>query len=150
MDKKFKRLIVRKSEGILTITMSQPDRRNAMDGDMHGELPEALALAARDPEVRVIVLTGDNGVLRGSCRSAGDFDMLAALNQAAAYTVKFGGHRKAAGLVVNKDQLDSFRREINRYARLHLPPEPLRPAMRSAARSGPSSYVTDMPTSFAT
>jgi enoyl-CoA hydratase len=59
MDKQFKRLLVRKSEGILTITMSQPDRRNAMDGEMHRELPEAFALAARDPEVRVIVLTGD-------------------------------------------------------------------------------------------
>lgn len=56
----YQRLKIKKSpEGIATITLSKPDRRNAMDELMHAELPAAFNALSEMEDVRVIVLTGD-------------------------------------------------------------------------------------------
>ncbi|MEA4888945.1 MAG: single-stranded-DNA-specific exonuclease RecJ [Clostridiaceae bacterium] len=75
----------------------------------------------------VIVLTGDEEGYRGSCRSWGDLDILAALQSASGCLIRYGGHRKAAGLTLAADQLDHFRLAIQRYAasqgsRFMMPP----------------------------
>ncbi|MEG0938686.1 MAG: crotonase/enoyl-CoA hydratase family protein [Comamonas sp.] len=41
------------------ITLSRPDRLNAIDDDMPGEIRAAVELAESDPDVHVIVLSGD-------------------------------------------------------------------------------------------
>lgn len=40
------------------IVLNRPDRLNAFNGEMHGELTAALDAAATDPECRAILLTG--------------------------------------------------------------------------------------------
>jgi enoyl-CoA hydratase len=50
---------VRKEGPVGTIVLSNPDKFNAMTSDMWRALPETLARLDADPEVRVIVLTGD-------------------------------------------------------------------------------------------
>jgi enoyl-CoA hydratase/carnithine racemase len=50
---------VRKNGPVGTIVISNPDKYNAMTSDMWRELPEALARLDADPDIRVIVLTGD-------------------------------------------------------------------------------------------
>jgi enoyl-CoA hydratase/carnithine racemase len=47
------------AERIATISLSRPKRRNAWTGRMHTEYRWLLAQANGDPEVRVIVVTGD-------------------------------------------------------------------------------------------
>jgi enoyl-CoA hydratase len=59
MSKQYQRLILKRTGGILTITMSSPTKRNAVDAFMHEELPRALREAAKDRSVGAIVLTGD-------------------------------------------------------------------------------------------
>src|SRR5213078_331347 len=44
--------------GVLTITLNRPDARNAMSGAMNQALGQQLAAAERNPEVKVVVLTG--------------------------------------------------------------------------------------------
>lgn len=44
--------------GVATLTMNRPDRRNALSGDMLTALSEALPRLADDPDVGVVVLTG--------------------------------------------------------------------------------------------
>ncbi|MSP43533.1 MAG: enoyl-CoA hydratase [Alphaproteobacteria bacterium] len=44
---------------VATITLSRPKRMNAWTGRMHTEYRHLLARAEADPEVRVIVITGD-------------------------------------------------------------------------------------------
>nr|WP_257910841.1 MFS transporter [Janibacter limosus] len=46
------------SDGIATITLNRPDRRNAMSVPMIERLGELLAQTDEDPDVRVLVLTG--------------------------------------------------------------------------------------------
>lgn len=55
----YRRLKITRRGAILTIMLSAPDRRNAVDGLMHEELPLALRAAGADPTVAAIVLTGD-------------------------------------------------------------------------------------------
>jgi enoyl-CoA hydratase len=46
------------AERVATITLNRPDRLNAIDEHMPGELADAVALANADRDVHVIVLTG--------------------------------------------------------------------------------------------
>ena len=47
------------ADGLATITLSRPKRRNSWTGRMHTEYRWALAEADKDPAVRVIIITGD-------------------------------------------------------------------------------------------
>ncbi|MEL7210877.1 MAG: enoyl-CoA hydratase-related protein, partial [Actinomycetota bacterium] len=53
--------------GVGLITLDRPDRLNAWTGRMHTEYRWALAEADADPEVRVVVVTGEG---RGFCAGA--------------------------------------------------------------------------------
>jgi len=55
------------SEQIATITLNRPQRMNAWTGRMHTEYRWLLAQAEADPEVRVIVVTGEG---RAFCAGA--------------------------------------------------------------------------------
>lgn len=50
-----------RADGVLTVTMDRPERRNAINDEMWDELEAAARTAAGDPEVRCVVLTGAGG-----------------------------------------------------------------------------------------
>jgi 2-(1,2-epoxy-1,2-dihydrophenyl)acetyl-CoA isomerase len=50
--------------GIARITLDRPDRLNSFTTQMHGELRDALARVQKDPDARVLLLTGAG---RGFC-----------------------------------------------------------------------------------
>ncbi len=77
----------------------------------------------------VIVLGGDNGHYKGSARTCGSFDILSAIRQASALTLKFGGHRRAAGLEIAPEQFAAFCEAVNTYAARVLAPDALRPEL---------------------
>jgi enoyl-CoA hydratase/carnithine racemase len=52
------------SEGVLVLRLERPERLNALDEELVGELTQACADIARDRDVRVVVLTGAG---RGFC-----------------------------------------------------------------------------------
>lgn len=47
------------ADGVLTLTLNRPDRRNALNDHIIAALTAALAGAATDPGVRVVLLRGD-------------------------------------------------------------------------------------------
>ena len=51
-------LLYEVSDHVATLTFNRPDRMNTISGPMLSELSRRLVEADRDPEVRVIVLTG--------------------------------------------------------------------------------------------
>jgi enoyl-CoA hydratase/carnithine racemase len=57
----YETVIYKKEGGIATLTLNRPDRRNAYNMQMLGELESALADVARDGDIRVLVLTGAGG-----------------------------------------------------------------------------------------
>ena len=46
-------------DGVLTVTLARPERRNAIDGEMAAALRSAFEAAADDPDVRALLLTGE-------------------------------------------------------------------------------------------
>src|SRR5579871_3496200 len=62
----------RRDQGVLLITMDRPDKYNAADERMHGELARVWTEVSADPQTRVAVITG-----AGKAFSAGgDLDMV--------------------------------------------------------------------------
>jgi len=64
------RVRVERDEGVLRITMTRPQRLNALDARMRDELVEALTLAAADPGITRVELRGEG---RAFC-AGGDLD----------------------------------------------------------------------------
>ena len=62
----------------------------------------------------VINENGERSV--GSCRSIKGFSIYNALSFCAGLLIKFGGHELAAGLTVDSDNIDVFRKTVNEYA----------------------------------
>jgi trans-feruloyl-CoA hydratase/vanillin synthase len=54
----FETLRIDKEDQITTIVMNRPEKRNAMNPQMHYDMCDALEELAHDPETRVLVLTG--------------------------------------------------------------------------------------------
>jgi enoyl-CoA hydratase/carnithine racemase len=47
------------TDGVLTVTLARPERRNAIDGELAAALREAFEAAADDAAVRALILTGE-------------------------------------------------------------------------------------------
>ena len=76
-----------------------------------------------------IVLSTDDGIAHGSCRSIPGFDMLAALESCAPLMLRFGGHKQAAGLQIEAARIKEFRQAVNEWADERLTPDDLRPRL---------------------
>ena len=48
-------------EGVRTLTLNRPDRKNAINAQLWAELADALRAAARDGDLRALVITGAGG-----------------------------------------------------------------------------------------
>lgn len=70
---------------------------------------------------------GDTG--KGSGRSIEGFDLLAAITAGADHLIKYGGHKNAAGLSLERSELEAFKAEIGRYAKEHIKDEDLTPVI---------------------
>jgi single-stranded-DNA-specific exonuclease len=68
-------------------------------------------------KVPAIVFTDSehNGIIKASCRSAGDLDIFNLLQQAESLFIKFGGHKAAAGLSMPKENLQAFVKIMNQH-----------------------------------
>lgn len=67
----------------------------------------------------VFVLTdSEDGLVKGSGRSIEAYSMYEEMTKCAPLMTKFGGHPMAAGLSMNRENTERFRRELNEYAKL--------------------------------
>ena len=79
------------------------------------------------PAVMVAV---EHGIGKGSGRSIAAFDLHAALSSCKSHFTRFGGHRAAAGLTMNAENLPAFREQFDAVARECLTQEDLVPEVR--------------------
>jgi single-stranded-DNA-specific exonuclease len=76
-----------------------------------------------------IVLSIEDGVAHGSCRSIPSFNLLAALEACSRLLVRFGGHKQAAGLTIEASRIRELRAQVNAFADACLGPDDLRPRL---------------------
>jgi enoyl-CoA hydratase/carnithine racemase len=69
-------VLIDKAEGVLTITLNRPEKKNALNAEMYRSIADALNGANDDPEVRVVLVQAE-----GDMFTAGqDISEFAALN----------------------------------------------------------------------
>jgi len=73
-----------------------------------------------------VVISVEDGLAHGSCRSIPGFDVLAALERCADLFVRFGGHRQAAGLTMDAARVPELRARLAAHADAVLSPDDLR------------------------
>jgi single-stranded-DNA-specific exonuclease len=76
----------------------------------------------------LIALDGEEGT--GSGRSIPAFDLLGGLEAASRYLLRHGGHRAAAGLTIQRADIEAFREAFAAHAAATLTPEDLRREVR--------------------
>jgi single-stranded-DNA-specific exonuclease len=91
-----------------------------------------------------IVLSIENGLAHGSCRSIRQFDMLGALERAAPLLLRFGGHRQAAGLTMETARIRELRMAVNAVADETLGPDDLVPRLRIDGTLGFRGITADV------
>jgi len=77
----------------------------------------------------LVALEGNVG--KGSGRSIAPFDLHAGLSSCRDLLLRFGGHRSAAGVTVDRAQLPAFAARFNAIARERLTPDDLVPELRA-------------------
>lgn len=73
----------------------------------------ASRLCGRYRRPAVVVGFDEQGLGRGSCRSVESVDIVEILRDCSDLLVSFGGHKMAAGLVVDNSRFDTFRKRFN-------------------------------------
>ena len=91
-----------------------------------------------------VVLSVEQGIAHGSCRSIPGFDMLGALESCADLMTRFGGHRQAAGLTMDAAHVAELRRRVNVFADASLEPDDLRPRLTVDAELGLGAISADL------
>ncbi|MBK5277578.1 MAG: single-stranded-DNA-specific exonuclease RecJ, partial [Bacteroidia bacterium] len=86
-----------------------------------------------------VILTESNDKITGSARSVKDFDLYEALTHCSDLLDKFGGHKYAAGLTMDKKNLELFRQRFEEIVSSSLTEEMLTPVIE-----------IDIPTNFDT
>jgi 2-(1,2-epoxy-1,2-dihydrophenyl)acetyl-CoA isomerase len=84
----YRDIIVKRQDGVVTITLNKPDRLNAMSWDSWAELVDALRHASGDDDAKAIIITGAG---RGFCSGT---DLAAAAVQREATPQEVGRSKK--------------------------------------------------------
>ncbi len=85
----------------------------------------AARIVERHGRPAIVLSIDDQGRARGSGRSVGGFDLLAALDACADHLDRYGGHRAAAGVELDAGAIDGFRAALAAHARAVIPAEGL-------------------------
>ncbi len=73
----------------------------------------------------VVVVTENNGEMRGSARSLSSFNITYALEQHSDHLLKYGGHAQAAGFSVKEGELEKLKNKLIKYANKNITPDML-------------------------
>ena len=67
---------IEKSDGVLTLTMARPDKKNALTNAMYGALADSLEAAETDASVRVVLIRGEGDMFTAG-NDIGEFAAIA-------------------------------------------------------------------------
>jgi len=101
------------------------------DGWHHGVIGiVASKITERYYRPTIIISIDEDGIGKASARSIEKFDLFRALTACEDLLDRYGGHEMAAGLTIQADRIDEFKRRINEYADSILADEDLMPRLK--------------------
>jgi len=115
-------------------THYNPSELSILVLDMDGWHPGVIGIVASRIVEKyyrpTIMITTEDGIGKGSARSIPGFDVFFALKQCKDLMIAFGGHKYAAGLTIEKDQIETLRKRINEIAQNTLTDDLLIPKLQ--------------------
>ena len=78
----------------------------------------------------IVLADTDDGLIAGSARSVGGFDIYSAIDSCRDLLTNFGGHLFAAGLSMLPENLPEFKRRFEQYVAAHISEEQQVPVLR--------------------
>lgn len=78
----------------------------------------------------IVLTAGENGIISGSARSVGGFDIYAAIDSCRDLLTNFGGHMYAAGLSMHEEDLPVFKERFENYVATHIHPDQQQPTLQ--------------------
>ena len=81
----------------------------------------------------IVLTAGEDGIISGSARSVGGFDIYAAIDSCSDLLTNFGGHKFAAGLSMHINHLPEFRERFEHYVAAHIREDQLQPSLQIEA-----------------
>ncbi len=96
-----------KSEDSLACILYSPNWHEGVIGIVASKLVETF-------EIPAFVFTNaeEEGIIKASCRSAGDLNIFEILKECEDLFIKFGGHKSAAGLSMKKENFSAFKSKV--------------------------------------
>lgn len=88
-----------------------------------------------------IVISKSGDVAKGSGRSIDGFSLYEALSFCKDVLVQYGGHKLAAGMTVETEKIEEFRKKINEYA---VSQEDVHPVLKLDCKLNPASVSLDI------
>lgn len=77
-----------------------------------------------------IMLTTIDGVAKGSARSIPGFNIYEAIEECKDLVIQFGGHKAAAGLEIEVENIPKFRKKINEFLKVKMNEEDIIPEVK--------------------
>ena len=77
----------------------------------------------------IVLTAGEDGIISGSARSVGGFDIYAAIDSCSDLLTNFGGHKFAAGLSMHINDLPEFQERFEAYVARHIQEHQLQPTL---------------------
>ena len=77
----------------------------------------------------IVLAGGEDGIISGSARSVGGFDVYAAIDSCSDLLTNFGGHKYAAGLSMHLEDLPKFCERFEAYVASHICQNQLQPTL---------------------
>ena len=81
----------------------------------------------------IVLTAGEDGIISGSARSVGGFDIYSAIDSCHDLLTNFGGHKYAAGLSMNIKDLPEFQKRFETYVAAHILPDQQQPTLHIEA-----------------
>ena len=81
----------------------------------------------------IVLTAGEDGIISGSARSVGGFDIYAAIDSCLDLLTNFGGHKYAAGLSMHVRDFPEFQERFEAYVAAHIREDQLRPTLQIEA-----------------
>ena len=81
----------------------------------------------------IVLTASEDGIISGSARSVGGFDIYAAIDSCSDLLTNFGGHKFAAGLSMHINDLPEFQERFEAYVAAHIREDQLQPTLQIEA-----------------
>jgi single-stranded-DNA-specific exonuclease len=121
------------TEEALTMLANEPDDRSVnvlYSSAWHkGVVGIVASRVIEKYPLPTIILTEHIGVLSGSARTVGNFDIHRALIQCESLLIQFGGHQHAAGLSMHPENFVDFKLKLNELAATYFESNPRTPIL---------------------